>query len=517
MSYTGQFAFTPMKDLTANLNWIVGPEQVDPRRFGNVPRDQRTYVNSHLRYVLDFVFQYTGIKNLTLALNVDYGHEQADALPAVAQTPGRTTTRRGGAGRCTPRTTGPRSSGRRSGRSSSRTRTGRAPGSGRRRGSGRPPRRCSTRSGRGCRGGSSIGTIRPTTRCSGCATRGPTHVAGAARARPEHGHVLGQPLLLVLLSRLAPARGCSGDRRLDRRLSSRPRRRVVQSLGFPRPRSGTSLASSRAHETTTGRVLIVDDHAPSRAAVAEAVTAQGGQVVGNGSRAEDVLRLVDKHRPGRHGARGRLPDGDGVEAAREVMTVVAVPGGAGDEPHRRPRWPRGRWTPACSASWPSRSAPEELGPALDVAVSRFRELEAVRRENEQLKRKLESRKLVERAKGILMTAARPLASRRRSGGSRRPPWIRASRWRRSLRRCSSPRRWRHARASKLLDTSAANTGTPKGLPHRVGSLLSYGGRTSAQSRGNISVSVAGTPIALHRTARRDSGVGEHAPGESNRR
>ncbi|MEX2224572.1 MAG: hypothetical protein WEG40_22535 [Candidatus Rokuibacteriota bacterium] len=45
------------------------------------------------------------------------------------------------------------------------------------------------------------------------------------------------------------------------------------------------------------RVLIIDDHAPSRAAVAEAVTAQGGQVVGNGSRAEDVLRLVDKHRP----------------------------------------------------------------------------------------------------------------------------------------------------------------------------------------------------------------------------
>ena len=44
-------------------------------------------------------------------------------------------------------------------------------------------------------------------------------------------------------------------------------------------------------------VVIVDDHAPSRAAVAEAVTAQGGQVLGNGSRAEDVARLVDKHRP----------------------------------------------------------------------------------------------------------------------------------------------------------------------------------------------------------------------------
>ncbi|PYM52813.1 MAG: hypothetical protein DME16_00160 [Candidatus Rokuibacteriota bacterium] len=47
--------------------------------------------------------------------------------------------------------------------------------------------------------------------------------------------------------------------------------------------------------------------------------------------------------------------------------------------------------------------PEELAPALEVAVSRFRELEAVRKENEELKRKLESRKLVDRAKGILMT------------------------------------------------------------------------------------------------------------------
>lgn len=45
---------------------------------------------------------------------------------------------------------------------------------------------------------------------------------------------------------------------------------------------------------------------------------------------------------------------------------------------------------------------EELGPALDVAIHRFRDIETMRRENETLRRKLESRKLVERAKGILM-------------------------------------------------------------------------------------------------------------------
>src|SRR4029079_11686160 len=73
------------------------------------------------------------------------------------------------------------------------------------------------------------------------------------------------------------------------------------------------------------RVLIIDDHAPSRAAVAEAIAAQGGQVVGNGSRAEDVLRLVDKHRPDVAVIAVGLPDGDGVQAAREVMTVWPCP------------------------------------------------------------------------------------------------------------------------------------------------------------------------------------------------
>ncbi len=65
-SLTGQFAFTPFKDFTANMNWIVGPEQRDN--------------TSNLRYVLDWVFAYTGIKGLTLAANIDYGHEDKEAF-----------------------------------------------------------------------------------------------------------------------------------------------------------------------------------------------------------------------------------------------------------------------------------------------------------------------------------------------------------------------------------------------------------------------------------------------------
>ena len=155
-------------------------------------------------------------------------------------------------------------------------------------------------------------------------------------------------------------------------------------------------------KTQRWRVLIIDDHAPSRAVVAEAVGSQGGAVVGNGSRLEDAVRLVDKHRPDVLLLAVGLPDGDGVEAARLVMAswpcpIVLLTSHADPDVAAR----------AVDAGVlgflvkPLRSA--ELGPALDVAVTRFSELEAVRKENEALKRKLESRKLVDRAKGLLMT------------------------------------------------------------------------------------------------------------------
>src|SRR5215813_13553388 len=86
-----------------------------------------------------------------------------------------------------------------------------------------------------------------------------------------------------------------------------------------------SLLNLGAMKTTRWRVLIVDDHAPSRAEVAEAIGSQGGTVVGNGSRVEDALRLVDKHRPDVVLLSVGLPDGDGVEAARRVMTALPCP------------------------------------------------------------------------------------------------------------------------------------------------------------------------------------------------
>lgn len=66
VSFTGQFATAPLKDLTVSLNWIVGPEQNDNK--------------ANQRALLDLVAVYTGFKDTTLALDVVYGFEQDEAF-----------------------------------------------------------------------------------------------------------------------------------------------------------------------------------------------------------------------------------------------------------------------------------------------------------------------------------------------------------------------------------------------------------------------------------------------------
>ena len=72
MSWLGQIAVTPMKDLSTNLNWISGKE------YSYDTTGQLR--NGGVRTVLDLVVNYTGIKNLMLGANVDYGWEQDEAF-----------------------------------------------------------------------------------------------------------------------------------------------------------------------------------------------------------------------------------------------------------------------------------------------------------------------------------------------------------------------------------------------------------------------------------------------------
>lgn len=153
------------------------------------------------------------------------------------------------------------------------------------------------------------------------------------------------------------------------------------------------MASEGPKADPRWRVAILDDHERSRAALRAAIWAAGGEVVGEAVRCADAVPLVHRASPDVAVCAVGLPDGDGVEVARQVVEagcpVVLLTSHTRQELVDRAR-------SAGVMSYllkPLRSA--ELAPVLDLAVARFSE-------TRDLRRSLEERKIIERAKGRLM-------------------------------------------------------------------------------------------------------------------
>jgi response regulator NasT len=149
------------------------------------------------------------------------------------------------------------------------------------------------------------------------------------------------------------------------------------------------------------RIVVIDDHVPSRALLRAAVAAAGGAVVAEADTASAGVELVTRERPDAAVLAVGLPDRDGIDAAAEIerrcpCPVVVLTSHA--EPGVIER-ARGAGAMAYLVK-PLR--PEELAPAVELAIARFAELERVGREAAALRRALGDRKTIERAKGLLM-------------------------------------------------------------------------------------------------------------------
>src|SRR5213596_2575134 len=124
-----------------------------------------------------------------------------------------------------------------------------------------------------------------------------------------------------------------------------------------------------------------------------AIWAAGGAVVGEAVRCVDALALVRRTSPDVAVFAVGLPDGDGVDAARNVIDA-GCPVLLFTSHTRQDLVDRARTAGVMSFLLkPLRSA--ELAPVIDLAVARFRE-------TRELRRSLEDRKVIERAKGRLM-------------------------------------------------------------------------------------------------------------------
>lgn len=100
----------------------------------------------------------------------------------------------------------------------------------------------------------------------------------------------------------------------------------------------------------------------------------------------------------------RLPDMDGLEAASEIYAAEPVPIiviSAFHDPQLIERAERNY----VLAYLVKPIKQHDLEPAIAIAMSRFQEFRAMRQEADNLRQALEDRKLIERAKGLLMKRA----------------------------------------------------------------------------------------------------------------
>ena len=149
------------------------------------------------------------------------------------------------------------------------------------------------------------------------------------------------------------------------------------------------------------RIIIADDESIVRVDLKEMLTNLGYLVVGDAGDGQSAVNLARELKPDVVLMDIKMPNMDGIEAAQilteeQIAPVVLLTAYGQKELVDKAK-------EAGVVGYlvkPFREA--DLLPAIEVALSRFSEFRTVRQEVEDLQNALETRKLVERAKGILM-------------------------------------------------------------------------------------------------------------------
>ncbi|HEV8340558.1 MAG TPA: response regulator [bacterium] len=151
----------------------------------------------------------------------------------------------------------------------------------------------------------------------------------------------------------------------------------------------------------TLRVVIADDEAVIRMGLRTMLEERGYRVVGEAGDGERLVDLVGKLRPDLVFLDIKMPGMDGLTAAERLAETARVPVILLTAYSDRSLVERARRAGVMGYLMkPLREA--DLAPAIELALARFSDLEALTEEVTDLRETLETRKLVERAKGLLM-------------------------------------------------------------------------------------------------------------------
>jgi two-component system, response regulator PdtaR len=155
-------------------------------------------------------------------------------------------------------------------------------------------------------------------------------------------------------------------------------------------------------EGTQRRVLVAEDETLIRLDIVEILTGAGYQVVGEAENGEKAVELARQHSPDLVVMDVKMPVMDGITAAKIIADEKIAPVVMLTAFSQRDLVESAREAGAM-AYVVKPFGENDLIPAIEVAAARFDELRALESEVSTLAEKFEARKLVERAKSLLIS------------------------------------------------------------------------------------------------------------------
>lgn len=163
----------------------------------------------------------------------------------------------------------------------------------------------------------------------------------------------------------------------------------------------SSESSSSLAGASVPRIVVAEDEALIRMDLVEMLTEAGYHVVGQASNGQEAIALVQELKPDLAILDVKMPVLDGISAAEEIIhtaPVLMLTAFSQKELIERAR------DAGVMAYVVKPFSITDLVPAMEIAMSRHKQMTSLEKEIVNLHDRLETRKLIDRAKGILMTA-----------------------------------------------------------------------------------------------------------------
>jgi len=153
------------------------------------------------------------------------------------------------------------------------------------------------------------------------------------------------------------------------------------------------------NSTAPVRILVAEDEAIIRLDLVEMLTEAGYVVVAQATNGVEAISLAQEHKPDLAILDVKMPELDGISAAEKIIEIAPVLMLTAFS--QKDLVERARDAGAMAYVVKPFSI-SDLVPAIEIAVSRHRQLVALQKEVGDLHERLETRKVIDRAKGILM-------------------------------------------------------------------------------------------------------------------